>query len=503
MNCFLGIDIGTTGCKSVIFNDKGVQFPAAYREYNTITENPGWAELDTDEVTGKCFEVIKESASAVPQGSVKSIGISSQGEAFTMIDNSGRALCNAFVSSDSRADIFVKSRAVEFEDKKLYQITGHTPHPMFSLFKLLWVRENMKEEWERCSRILCFEDLLQYRLGITSPAISWSLAGRTMLFDVRNHIWSEEILKSIGIKRKQLSEPLPSGRFVGYVDKKIARRLNLGDKVAVVTGGHDQPCSALGAGAVKPGMAVYASGTVECITPAFKKPLFSEELRKFNFCTYDHTAEGLYATLAYSLTGGNLIKWFRDQFGQKEIEIARESSSDPYELLLRQMPEEQTGLSVLPYFTPSGTPYFDTSVKGTILGLDLTTTKGEILKALIEGVALEIRLNLEILEKAGYVVNELRAIGGGAKSGSLIKLKADIINKPITTLDITEAGCRGAAILAKAAFDKVGAERIISQWVKPGQVILPRQNDLYGKKFQTYKTLYAKLKRNFYEVSSL
>lgn len=498
MNCFLGIDIGTTGCKSVIFDANGVQVSMAYREYDTISEHPGWVELDTEEVMSKCFEVIKESVSDAPPRSVKSMGISSQGEAFTLLDSSGRALCNAFVSSDSRADSYVRSRTAEFGDKKLYEITGHTSHPMFSLFKLLWVRDNMPGVWERCSGILCFEDLLQYRLGVKNPAISWSLAGRTMLFDVRKHCWSEEILKSAGIRKDFLSRPLPSGRIAGYVDGNIARKLNLADEVAVVTGGHDQPCSALGAGAVKPGVAVYASGTVECVTPAFEKPVFSEKLRKYNFCTYDHAAEGLYATLAFSLTGGNLLKWFRDEFGQREKEIALANNSDPYKMLLEQMPSGPSRLLVLPYFTPSATPYFDTKVKGTILGLDLSATRGEILKALIEGVALEIRLNLEFLEQAGYKVNELRAIGGGAKSDLLIRLKSDVINKPITTPDITEAGCRGAAILAKSAYEKMGINEIIARWVKPGQVVLPRGDDLYKDKFQKYKSLYAKLKRDFY-----
>ncbi len=372
---------------------------------------------------------------------------------------------------------------------------------MFSLFKLLWVKNNLPDVWQRCFRILCFEDLLQYRLGIKYPAISWSLAGRTMLFDVRDHHWSQEILEKAGIREGLLSEPLPSGRIAGYVDDGIARQLNLGGKVAVVTGGHDQPCSALGAGAVKTGVAVYASGTVECITPAFEKPVFSEKLRKYNFCTYDHAAPGLYATLAYSLTGGNLLKWFRDEFGQKEKEMARLNNTDPYQLLLAQMPKGPTGLLVLPYFTPSGTPYFDTSVKGTILGLDLSTTRGELLKALIEGVAFEIKLNLEMLEQAGYKVNELIVIGGGAKSEMLTRLKADIINKPMTIPDITEAGCRGAAILAKSAGENLNINEIISQWVSPGHIIYPRKNDFYQRQFEKYKTLYAKLKEDFYKGS--
>ena len=123
--------------------------------------------------------------------------------------------------------------------------------------------------------------------------IGWSLAGRTMLFDVINHRWHNEILDKAGVRKEQLSTPLQSGTIVGYVNNEIARDLNLAENTFIVTGGHDQPCSALGAGAIEPGVAVYSLGTVDCITPAFKKPLFTSELRKNNLCTYDHTAPGI------------------------------------------------------------------------------------------------------------------------------------------------------------------------------------------------------------------
>ena len=225
---------------------------------------------------------------------------------------------------------------------------------------------------------MCFEDLLQYRLGIKEPSMGWPLAGRTMLFDVVKHEWNKEILGEAGVRAEQLSRPL-AVRFslAGYIDPSIARKLNLSDKTFIVTGGHDQPCSALGAGAIESGIAVYSSGTVECITPAFDKPVFTNQLRKSNLCTYDHTAPGMYATVAFSLTGGNILKWFRDQFGDAEVELARKTNRDPYELLIDQLPEEPSRLLVLPYFTPTGTPYFDVSVKGAILGLDMSVPPGK------------------------------------------------------------------------------------------------------------------------------
>ncbi|MCK9410650.1 MAG: FGGY family carbohydrate kinase [Prolixibacteraceae bacterium] len=494
MNHYLGVDIGTSGCKAVVFDENGRQVSTAYREYNIISKHAGWAELDTDEVMEKCFQTITESASQLEAGSVVGLGISSQGEAFTMIDNEGKALCHALVSSDIRANDLILPWTEKFGEEKLYQITGHTPHPMFSLFKLLWMKKNAPEIWKNTHRVLCFEDLLQYRLGIKNPSMGWPLAGRTMLFDVVNHTWDDEILESLGLRKEQLSVPLQSGSFAGCVNKELSKALNLAENAFVVTGGHDQPCSALGAGAIEPGIAVYSLGTVECITPAFDKPVFTEELRKSNLCTYDHTVPGIYATVAFSLTGGNILKWFRDEFGASEVELAKRTNSNPYDLLMGQMPEEPSRLLVLPYFTASGTPYFDVSVKGAILGLDLSTTREELMKALLEGVAFEIKLNLEILRQSGYEVNELRVIGGGAKQQRLVQLKSDVIGKPITVLDVTEAGCMGVAMLAKAFKTQKAVGDIAKNWVKPVAKVEPKHHEYYNQKFNRYKILYPALK---------
>jgi xylulokinase len=494
MDLYMGIDIGTSGCKAVIFNEDGRQQSLAYREYDIISKIPGWAELDTDEVIGKCFEVIKESAHGTKAGAVKGIGISSQGEAFTLVDKDGKALCNALVSSDIRANELIKPWTDKFGENKLYNITGHTPHPMFSLFKLLWIRQNNPGTWAKAHRILCFEDLLQYRLGIKDPSMGWPLAGRTMLFDVVKHVWDKDILDEAGLRIEQLSRPLQSGSFAGRIDPKIANELDLSENTFIVTGGHDQPCSALGASAIEPGIAVYASGTVECITPAFRNPIFTPELRKNNLCTYDHTVPGMYATVAFSLTGGNILKWFRDQFGGEEVDLARKTNCDPYELLLDQMPEEPSRLLVLPYFTPSGTPYFDVSVKGAILGLDMSVTREEIMKALLEGVAFEIKLNLDILKNSGYEIKELRAIGGGARSVKHVQLKSDVIGMPITVLDVTEAGCMGVAMLAKAEHHKESVIDIAEKWVKPVSRLIPEKHDFYNKKFSWYKNMYPAIK---------
>ena len=353
----------------------------------------------------------------------------------------------------------------------------------------------MPEVWNNADKFLCFEDLLQYHLGL-EPAIGWSLAGRTMMFDVREHKWSSEILDDIEISPETLATPMPSGSRAGKVNSNVAADLGLAKDTFVVTAGHDQPCAALGAGVTSPGSAIYASGTVECITAAFSKPIFSEQLRKNNLCIYDHTVKGMYVTIGYSLTGGNILKWFRNEFGSSEMEEAKRTGTDPYELIVSQMDLSPSGLLVLPYFTPSGTPYFDTGTKGAILGLQLSTKRGDFIRGLLEGVAFEMRLNLEILESSGYQIDVLHIVGGGAKSKVLSQLKADVTGRKVIVPNVSEAGCLGAAMLACSAHSKMPVTGLSKQWVKMTAEIEPNQDlsSIYTDKFGKYKDMYQKIK---------
>jgi len=493
---YMGIDIGTSGCKAIVFNKNGKQLASAHRDYNVIFSKDGGAELDSDRVIEKCFEVIKECTDLTKPGLVKGLGISSQGEAFVSIGSSLKALCPAMVSSDTRSEPYVEKFYKDFDKMKLYQITGHTGHPLFTLFKLLWLKENHHKIWEKSNKFLCFEDLLQLRLGL-EPTISWSLAGRTMLFDVRKHEWNTEILNAVGLRPEQLAKPLPSGKIAGLIDQKLTRDLGLADRAFVVTGGHDQSTGALGAGATKPGIAMYATGSVECITPAVNKPIFSDELHKNNLCTYDHTVEGMYLTLAYSLTGGNILKWFKDEFGNQEIVEAKQRGENVYKTLLDKITDEPSGLLVLPYFTPSGTPYFDTKTKGAIIGFRLTTSRNEFIRALLEGVAYEMRLNLEILEKSGYRINDLRVIGGGAASRKWTQIKADITGKKMTTVGVTEAGCLGVAMLACSADLGISVIELAEKWIQPISQIMPQDHNrmIYDKNYKSYQQLYSHVRK--------
>ena len=493
---YMGVDIGQTGCRAIIFDGDGVQLAQAYREYRTVVPEPGWAELESDTVRDRCFEVMGEAQAAVPDDPVQGLAVSCQGEAFTPVGPGKESLANAMITFDTRAAGLMARWSAEFGMERLYRLTGHTAHPMFSIFKLLWIKENRSDIFRRAVKFLCFEDFLHLHLG-AEPHIAWSLAGRTMLFNITRHTWDHDILEAVGLEPERLAAPAHSGDVVGTVEASRASALGMGKGVKIVCGGHDQPMGALGAGVVSPGKAMYATGTSECITPAFLKPILSEDLFRNNICTYDYILEGMYTTVAFSLTGGNILKWFRDQWGGEEVQEAERTGKNPYELLLSKIGTEPSSLLVLPYFTPTGTPYFDHDVYGAVLGLKLHTTREEFLRGLLEGVALEMRLNLDILSRSGIHIDELRAIGGGARSPIWTQLKADVLDKPITTVRVTEAACFSAAMLACAAVTGEPLKSLVERWVTTEGVIepIPENAERYRERFETYKKLYPALKK--------
>ena len=492
---YLGLDIGTGGCKAVVFNREGKELASSFREYPVLHPHADWAELNPDEVIDKCFEVITE-VNAKTTDPVVSMSVSSQGEAFTPVDKDSRALGNAMVSSDTRARDIAVDWSKNFGIERIYKITGHTPHPLFSLYKILWIKENQPNVWKDARYFLCFEDLFHLRVGI-EPKISWPMAGRTMMFDVIKHQWSKEIVEAAGLTTEKLALPVAPGEITGTIDLNIGKKLGFRNPLLLVAGGHDQTCAALGAGVIEPGMCMYATGSVECFCPILEKPSFSSELQRNNLCCYDYTIKGKYTSVAYNLTGGNILRWMRDQLGQSEIAQAVKTGQDPYAVLLDAMPHAPTDLLVLPYFSATGTPYFDTSAKGAIIGLQLTTTKGEITKALLEGVTMEMKLNLKLMEKSGMQINTFIATGGGTRSNTWTQLKADVLNKKIIVRNVTEAGCYGASLLACSAIEKIPVKQLLKRINTENEVFSPNPDNakLYDKKFEAYKQLYPVLKQ--------
>ncbi len=472
---YLGIDIGSSQVKAVVFRGDGTEIASAYARYQYTVPEPGAMELDGNDVLEASFRVLAECAAKTSGDPVETIGFSSQGEAFSPVDAAGRIMAPAMISGDARAASDMEAFAEGFGAERIYRITGHTPSAMFSLAKLLYLKRCRPEIFYNAARFLCFEDLLANALG-GRPVMGWPLAGRTMLFDITRHVWSAELLEAVGLEEGRFAAALPAGTVSGTILPDAAARLGLPPTVRLVTGGHDQIIGAFGCGATAPGSAMYAAGSVECFVPVFDRRVLSDELCRNNLCTYDFAEPDRYASVAYSLTGSNLLEYF--------IRTLAPDRGNDYAALIAEMPREPTGLLALPYFTPSGTPYFDEKTPGCLYGWRLGTTRGTILKALEEGIALEMLLNFRLLTESGIRISKLIATGGGFRSAEMVQLRADVLDLPISAIEVREAGCRGAAALGlRALTGETMPPPAVTRTVRPR----PEQAAAYREKFAVYR----------------
>ncbi len=487
----MGVDVGTTGVKAVVFSEDGNILSSSYKEYPLIFPFDGAAELDSVEVIDSALSVIGKAAAAVKNSDpVKAIGIASQGEAFTPVASDGSMLGNGMTSSDCRAAGIVDAWSEDFGIDQIYQITGHTPYPMFSLYKLLWLKHEKPDVWDKTWKFMFYNDLLAYTLTGHSAA-DYTIAARSMLFDVRSKKWSSKILNKIELDENKLPSPVPPGSIVGQIHSELAEKLSLDNNVKVCVCGHDQPVGALGCGASKPGSASYSIGTVECICPVIGSPIFTPELMKSNLAMYPHVLPNTYTTVAFSITGGSVLRWVRDQIAYEELAEAKSKNIDPYDIITQNASSSPSDLVMLSHFGPTGTPHFDSTGAGIIFGLKLSSTKGDIFRAALEGITYEMLWNLSILRDAGFNLTEIRAVGGGSKSEKWMQIKSDILGIPLTVMKVSEATCMGAAMLAGNSINSINPAE--AQWASPIKTYEPNKqySSMYEGRFEIYKELYS------------
>ncbi len=492
----VGIDIGSTGTKAVLFNADGEVLGQAYREYPEQHPGPGRFELDPGQVWEAFIAVVSEVAAHSGGDSVQALCISAQGEAFVPIDEHGSFLYGSILSYDGRAQEQVEELAGAVGERRIFEITGMPIHPSFTLPKLMWLRDNEPEVYANTYKYLLWPDVICFKLGLP-PLLDWSLAGRTMAFDVVGREWSETMLEAAGITSELLPAPIRPGEVVGHLPRRAAEQLGLSTDCLVVAGGHDQPMNALGAGIIAEGLAVDGMGTVECVTVAFDEPVLSEAMLRHGYCCYPHVAGDMYATLAFNYSSGSLLRWFRDNFAEADRQRAEDQGRDVYEIILEGLPDEPTGLLVVPYFVGSGTPYMDAHAKGAMLGLTLDTDRKTFIKALIEGLCLDLRMNLESLAEAGVQVTRLRATGGGSKSRYWLQLKADITGCEVVTINVIEGGCQAGAILGGVAAGVYkSVPEAVEQLVREQTVYEPdvQVHESYAHYFQLYKQLWPRVR---------
>jgi len=362
----LGIDVGTTGCKVIAFREDGEILSQAYGEYPLIHPQPGWSELDSNVVWEKVSDGIRKVASETKFDPIEAISVASQGEAVTPISGNCDVLANAITTFDSRTIGICDDLLQDISPLDIMQITGMPPSDIHTLAKIVWIQTNQPDLYGEVWKFFGYEDFVNFRLGV-QLAVDYSLAARTMFFDIINKKWSEKMLNLANIDPELLPEPVPSGTIIGEIGNKVSGELGLPHGVVVVAGGHDQPCGALGAGIICGGELMDATGTVECIAPAFSEPVINNQMIEGNFACYPHVVEDLYVTLGFVSSGGVVLRWFRDNFAQLEISQADEEGRDVYDILLNEIPDNPSSVMLLPHFTGSGTPHLDLESRGAIV----------------------------------------------------------------------------------------------------------------------------------------
>ena len=360
----------------------------------------------------------------------------------------------------------------------------------------MWLKENEPEVYKNTWKFVLYEDFLMKKLGL-EPTISHSLAGLTMAFDSKNKKWSDLMLETAEIDLNLFSKHIPSGEVVGEISDDIADELGLPRKTKAVAGGFDQAMSALGGGLVREGDSTLCFGTIECVTTAFSKFNTDPLLLEHNHPIICHAIKDLYITIAWCFSAGALLKWYKDNIAVEEMQRAKESNEDVYNIIIGEASTEPSKVLILPHFIGSGTPYLDSKSMGAIIGMTLATTRQDIVKGIIDSLSYETKWNIENVEMAGIEITALNLFGGGAKSDILAQTKADIFEREVRALNINETGAFAAALLAGGAIGTYGnLEETVNRIIKPRKVFYPdnKYKDDYQNIYKIYKDLYPGLK---------
>jgi xylulokinase len=487
----LGIDIGTSGCKAAIFAEDGTMLALAYEEYDTRHPKPGWAELDSLQVWEQVRRTIRKAAAGCSGESIRALSVSSLGEAMVPVTAGRRILGPSLLNFDLRGAEYVAGLTKALPAEKWYQVNGNLPGNQYSLTKLMWLRDNQPEIFRQADFFLHWSGFVAFMLG-ADPWVDYSLANRTLLFDILRCDWSEELLELAQLERQKLPPTAPSGKIIGTVARSVAEELGLPAGIPIVSGGHDQCCNGVGSGVIREGQALYGMGTYLCMMPVFASRPPDALMMERGLNTEHHAVPGLYACFIYN-QGGALVKWYRDTFARLDRKEALARQADIYHLLLSEMPAGPSRVMVLPHFTATGPPDFIADSCGVITGLTLETSRGEILKGLIEATTFYLRECFDSLPATGITVTDFRAVGGGSKSDAWVQVCADILGQPFLRPKTREAGALGAAILAGAGSGVFSSMQAgVKAMVQPERTFLPdpAKYDQYQERYQHYRRLW-------------
>lgn len=507
MAYILGVDIGTSGTKTVLFSEDGVPVASATYEYPLYTPQNGYAEQDPTDwwnaVVNGIKQVIGESGVAARE--IKGIGLSGQMHGLVMLDGDNKVIRRSIIWCDQRT----AKEVVEITDKvgaeRLIEITANPAITGFTAAKIMWVKNNEPENYEKCRHILLPKDYIRFMLT-GEYATEVSDASGMQLLDIPNRCWSDEVLEKLGIDKSLLAKVYESPEITGKITKRVAELTGLAEGTVVVGGAGDNAAAAVGTGVVEDGKAFTTIGSSGVVFAHTSSISIDKKGRVHTFCC---AVPGCWHVMGVTQSAGLSLKWFRDNFCWSEMETAIGMGVDPYYLTDKEAMEVPIGanrLLYMPYLNGERTPHLDPNCRGAFVGLSTMHKKRDMIRAVMEGVSYSLRDCVEVMREMEISVTDMMACGGGGSSPLWRQMLADLYDCPVKTTQNKEGPALGVALLAA-----VGAGIYSSVPEACKAVILPDkvQNPIeensreYERVYAVYRKLYPAMKSCFDELAAL
>ena len=501
MQYLIGIDIGTSGTKTVLFDTLGNTISSSTKEYPLYQPQNGWAEQEPADWWEATHTSIKEviTKSGVNNEDIKGIGLSGQMHGLVMLDGEGNVIRRSIIWCDQRTAKECAQITEKVGKERLIEITANPALTGFTASKIMWIKNNELSNYQKCRKILLPKDYIRFMLTGTF-ATEVSDASGMQLIDITKRDWSDEILSKLAIDRNLLAPVSESYVITANVNKKAAEMTGLKEGTPVAGGAGDQAAGAVGNGIVKEGIVSSTIGTSGVVFAHTDKPIIDKSGRIHTFC---HAVPGAWHVMGVTQAAGLSLKWFRDNFCSSEMETAKQMGVDPYILMDKEVetvPTGANGIIYLPYLMGERTPHLNPDARGVFFGLSAIHTKKELLRAVMEGVSYSLLDCMEILRETGIAVNEVRASGGGGKSKLWRQMQADMFSCEVRTINSSEGGALGVAILAGVGVGIWSSvAEACSQIIKVQSSLQPNENDtkIYLDKYNIYKRLYTNIKDLF------
>ena len=500
----IGLDIGTTSAKAVIFHKNGIVLAENEQPYPVKHPEPGWAEQDPVLIEEAAIKALR---TAIINGKINgknilSVGLSSAMHSLICIDNKWDALSPSITWADGRAISQADNLKNTDKGTSIYLRTGTPIHPMSPLTKLIWMRENRIEAYEQAKRFVSIKEFLTGRWFDTA-SVDYSIASATGMFDIETLSWNEEALELAGISVSQLSTPVePTFIFQG-MHPSIAERIGIPADIPFAAGGSDGPLANLGIGAIDPGETAITIGTSGAIRQMNAKPRTDEKQQVF---CYAFSKERWILGGPIN-NGGIVLQWLNDVLGQETLETAINKNEDPYTIMLsaaEKVAPGANGLLFLPYLNGERAPHWDANARASFIGLSMHHHKSHMVRAGLEGVLFSLLSVSAALRQLTGETNTLYASGGFARSSFWVQMLADIFGQDIHLPMSHQSSAWGAAWCSLLAVNEVNTFQEIKEHIPMRDTIKPHMetHQTYTELYQVYRSLYDSLKPTFTQLAA-